>query len=66
MRQRLPIYMGEVPEYQVRGDHMHIVYGEMEIVLPVSVMLAGMASASEAIARWQVDQLGRVVGIGGH
>jgi hypothetical protein len=34
--------MGEVPEYAVKGDHMHIIWRELEIVLPVSVMLAGI------------------------
>lgn len=49
---RMPLYMGEIPSYDVRGDHMHIVWRELELVLPVPVMLAGMASAQEAIAKW--------------
>lgn len=54
--------MAEVPEYEVRDGHVHIVWRELEIVLPVSVMLAGMGSAREAIAKWQVAALdnGRV------
>lgn len=57
MAQRMPFFMGDVPEYECRGDHMHIVWRELEIVLPVSVMLAGMASAEEAIAKWQLAAL---------
>lgn len=62
----MPFYMGEVPDYEVRGDHMHIIWRDMEIVLPVSVMLAGMGSAREAIAKWQVAVLdkGSVTRIG--
>jgi hypothetical protein len=53
MGQRMPFFMGDVPEYECRGDHMHIVWRDLEIVLPVSVMLAGMASAKRAIDEWQ-------------
>jgi hypothetical protein len=52
--------MGDVPEYAVKGDHMHIVWRELEIVLPVSVMLAGMADAKRALDDWRVDQSGKV------
>jgi hypothetical protein len=64
MGKSLPIYMSDVPTYSVEGNHMHIVWRELEIVLPVSTMLQGMASAREALAKWQVDQLGRVVPLG--
>ena len=63
MGRSFPIYMGEVPEYAVKGDHMHIIWRELEIVLPVSVMLAGMASAGEEIAKWKLETLdnGKVI-----
>jgi hypothetical protein len=54
---RLPIYMGDVPEYVVRGNLMHIIWRDLELVLPVAVMLAGMANAQEALARWQLEAL---------
>jgi hypothetical protein len=66
MAQRFPIYMGDVPDYEVKGDHMHIVWRDLEIVLPVSVMLAGMAGAKRAIAEWQQDHSGEVVQLGKH
>jgi hypothetical protein len=64
--QRMPIFMGEVPKYQVQGDHMHIIWRDIELVLPVGVMLSGMVSAEEAIAKWKLDRTGddRVVRIG--
>jgi hypothetical protein len=57
----MPIFMGDVPEYVVKGDHMHIIWRSLEIVLPVSVMLAGIGSARAAIAKWQVEQSDTVV-----
>lgn len=45
--------MADVPEYAVKGDHMHICWRDLELVLPVSVMLAGMASAKREIDKWQ-------------
>ena len=53
MGKRLPIFMGEVPEYSVLSGHVHITWRELELVLPVSVMLAGMAGAKRAIDDWQ-------------
>jgi hypothetical protein len=32
---------------------MHIIWPELEIVLPVSTMLAGMAGAKQEIDDWQ-------------
>jgi hypothetical protein len=52
-----PIFMGEVPEYVVKGDHMHISWNEFEFVLPVSVMLACTATAEAAIAKWRLATL---------
>lgn len=50
----LPIFIGNVPEYKIVEDHMHIVIsGKMEFVLPVSVMLAGIARAKREIDQWQ-------------
>jgi hypothetical protein len=49
--------MGDVPEYVVRGNLMHIIWRDLELVLPVAVMLAGMANAQEALARWQLEAL---------
>lgn len=61
MGQRMPIFMGEAPEYQILGDHMHIVWRELEFVLPVSVMLVATASAQEEIAKWRLATVGSVV-----
>ena len=61
MDQRLPIFMEEVPDYEVRDGHMHIIWRELEIVLPVCVMLAGIAGARQAIERWQQSHQGQIV-----
>lgn len=57
MGECIPIFMGDVPDYSVIAEHMHIKWRTLEIVLPVTVMLAGMASASEEIAKWKLDGL---------
>lgn len=49
--------MEDVPNYEVRGDHMHIKWRTLELVLPVEVMLDGMASAKAEIAKWQLKRL---------
>jgi hypothetical protein len=64
--ERLPIYMAETPTYKVIGDHMHIIWRDLEIVLAVSTMLAGMAEARREIDAWQRDHTGEVVQLGKH
>lgn len=56
MGQKLPIFMDDVPNYRVKGDNMHIKFKELEIVLPVGVMLAGMAQAQVAIEDWRAQR----------
>jgi hypothetical protein len=51
--QQLPIFMEAVPEYRIRSGRMHIIWPELEIVLPVHTMLAGMAGAKQEIDDWQ-------------
>lgn len=49
---RLPIFMGDVPDYEIVNDLMHIRWRELEIVLPVHTMLAGMGQARHEIEKW--------------
>ena len=49
---RIPIFMGTAPDYEVRGDNMHIVWGDLEFVLPVPVMLAAMGKARREVEKW--------------
>jgi hypothetical protein len=53
--------MGEVPEYRMVGDHMHVMWRELEVVIPVSVMLAGMADARHIIDEWQHGSSARIL-----
>ena len=55
-RTRFPIFMEDVPKYEVRGDHMHIIWRSLEIVLLVETMLDGMAAAKAEIAKWQLNR----------
>jgi hypothetical protein len=52
MVERYPIFMGEVPFYEIRGDNMHIMWPTLELVLPVRTMLGGMAQAKVEIDNW--------------
>jgi hypothetical protein len=57
MVERYPIFMEDVPKYEVRGGHMYITWRTLELVLPVEVMLDGLASAKAEIAKWQLSKL---------
>ena len=63
MVEKFPIFMGEVPFYEIRGDNMHILWPTLELVLPVETMLDGMASAKAELAKWQLERIpgGKVV-----
>jgi hypothetical protein len=49
----MPVFMGDVPEYKIRNDNMHITFREIEIVLPVHIMLAAMGRARREVEEWQ-------------
>jgi hypothetical protein len=55
--------MEAVPEYRIRSGRMHIIWPELEIVLPVHTMLAGMAGAKREIDDWRVEQADNVENI---
>lgn len=59
MVSNLPVFMDVVPDYEVRRGQMHITMGALELVMPVSVFLDGMARGEAAIAKWQLRQLAR-------
>lgn len=62
-----PIFMGEVPEYRIKSGLMHIVWPDLELVMPVNKMLAGIGGAKREIDKWQ-REAGEVVPFrcGGH
>jgi hypothetical protein len=61
MAQNRPIFMEEVPDYKIRGGLMHIIWPDLEIVLPVSVMVKGMGSARRVLDQWREGQDASVV-----
>lgn len=64
MLRSFPIFMDDVPDYQVRGDNMHIVWPSLELVLPIPTMLAGMGTAKRELDKWFATNA-RVVDIPG-
>lgn len=53
--------MEDVPDYRIKRGQMHIIWPELEIVLPVHTMLAGMAGAKQEIDEWQRSDSARVL-----
>lgn len=52
MLSEYPIFMETVPAFQIRGEHMHVTWPTLEIVVPIATALAGIAAARAEIERW--------------
>lgn len=52
----LPVYMGDVPDYEVRNGQMHVILAGFELVMPLSVFLMGKAKSEIAITKWRAEQ----------
>jgi hypothetical protein len=52
----LPLWMGEVPEYEIVNGHMQITIGEFAIAMPVNVFMVGCVKGRQAIVRWESNQ----------
>lgn len=57
MGRNFPIFIDTIPRYEIRGDNMHVVWPDLEIVLPLHIMVTGMAGAHEEVAKWQYRTL---------
>lgn len=52
----LPLWMGEVPEYEIVNGNMQITVDEFVLAMPINVFLVGCAKGRAAIKRWQVER----------
>lgn len=52
----LPLWMGQVPDYQIVENHMHITVGEFVIACPVNVFLIGCAKGKAAVVKWEKER----------
>ena len=48
----LPLWMAEVPTYEVVNGNMHVTVGEFTIAMPINVFIVGCAKGREAILKW--------------
>ena len=58
----LPLWLGTVPDYEVKNGNMHVTVGEFVLAMPINVFLAGCAKGRAAIVKWETArQFGEVV-----
>lgn len=54
----LPLFMDEVPDYEVRDGRMYISIGGMVLTMPIHVFLDGCELGKAAIVAWHRQQCG--------
>lgn len=62
MRPSLPLHMSEVPNYEVRGDCILVVWRDLEIYIPVPICQAAVGRCCKALDEWR-EREGLVVPI---
>ena len=58
LRMGLPAFVESIPDYKVKAGRMHIVLGELELVMPLKVFIEGAIRAEAEIAKWQLACMG--------
>jgi hypothetical protein len=56
MAASLPLWMGEVPEYEVVNGQMRVTVGEFALAMPINVFLIGCVKGRQAIIKWEGHQ----------
>lgn len=54
----MPLFMEEVPDYEVREGRMYIIMGDLALAMPIHVFLDGCELGKAAIVDWQRRQCG--------
>jgi hypothetical protein len=49
----LPLWMAEVPAYEVVNGTMQITAGDFALAMPINVFLVGCVEGRKAIVKWQ-------------
>lgn len=52
----LPLWMGEVPKYEVVNGNMQITVDEFILAMPINVFLVGCAKGKKAIIQWERER----------
>jgi hypothetical protein len=53
---QLPLWMGEVPRYEVINGNMQVMVGEFALAMPINVFLVGCAKGKAAIVQWERER----------
>jgi hypothetical protein len=52
----LPLWMAEVPAYEVVDGTMQITAGDFALAMPINVFLVGCAKGKSAIVQWERER----------
>jgi hypothetical protein len=56
MASSLPLWMDEIPEYEVVNGQMRVTVGEFALAMPINVFLVGCAKGKAAVIKWEGDR----------
>jgi hypothetical protein len=56
MSASLPLWLGEVPDYEVVGGQMHVRIGEFALAMPINIFIVGCAKGKAAILKWDAEK----------
>jgi hypothetical protein len=63
---RLPVFLEKPARCEVHGDTVHFIWEGHHSVMPISVYMANVRGVQEALAKRQVEQLGKVTSLHEH
>jgi hypothetical protein len=49
----LPLWMAEVPAYEIVNGNMQVSLGDFSLQMPINVFLVGCAKGKAAIVKWE-------------
>jgi hypothetical protein len=53
MGANLPLWLDEVPDYEVVNGQMRVTVGEFALAMPLNVFLIGCVKGKQAIVTWE-------------
>ena len=48
----LPIHLSEVPDFEPRGDCIRIIWRDVEVFVPIPIVLASMGRCKRSVEEW--------------
>jgi hypothetical protein len=56
-----PVHVSEVPEFDLRGDCVHVVWRDAECYVPVPICQAAIGRCNRTLDEWHEKKRGAVV-----